>query len=261
MTGSLGPPIRVERRGPVAVVFLDRPQQLNALGSAVVGALDAVLEELEQDRHVAAVVIAGMGKAFCAGADITELRTLEGPQGFAEFVHRFTEAFARLQGLSIPSIAAVHGVAFGGGFELALSCDLRVADRDARFGVPEIKLGLLPAAGGTARLTRMLPPAVAKQLLMTGDPIDATEAHRHGLVNVISEPGGALESAAALAERLSALPGPALAAAKHLVDEGATMSLAAAVTMERQTVSMLYGTPESEEGIAAFLAKRPAKFR
>ena len=261
MSDTADPPVSAERRGAVAVTFLDRPTQLNALNTALVDALDAVLDEIEHGRDVAAIVIAGRGKAFCAGADIAELRTLDGSDGFARFVHRITDTFARLQAMAIPSIAAVHGVAFGGGFELALSCDLRVADRNARFGVPEIKLGLLPGAGGTARLTRMLPPAVTKQLLMTGDPMDATEAHRLGLVNILSEPGGALEAAVALAEQLSSLPGAALACAKRLVDQGASMSLASAITLERETVSMLYGTPDSEEGIAAFLEKRPAKFR
>jgi enoyl-CoA hydratase len=261
MSSGTSVPLTMERRGPVAVAFLDRPDQLNALNSAVIEALDALLDALECDPDVAAIVIAGRGRAFCAGADIDELRALEGRRGFAAFVQRITDTYARLQALSIPSIAAVHGLAFGGGFELALTCDLRVADRDARLGVPEIKLGLLPAAGGTARLTRMLPPAVAKQLLLTGEPIGALEAHRLGLVNTISEPGGALESAVALAERLSSLSASALAAAKRLVDDGASMPLTAAVTLERQTVSMLYATPDSEEGMAAFLEKRPARFR
>jgi enoyl-CoA hydratase len=253
--------LAVERRGPVAVAFLDRPSQLNALSSAVIDALDAMLDELERDLDVAALVVAGRGRAFCAGADITELRTLDGPPGFGRFVHRFTDAFARLQALPVPSIAAVHGVAFGAGFELALACDLRVADRDARLGVPEIKLGLLPAAGGTARLTRLLPAAVAKELLLTGEPIAAPDAHRLGLVNTLSEPGDALNAAMALAEQLASLPAPALAAAKRLVDDGALMPLGSAVTLERETVSMLYGTAEREEGIAAFVEKRPAKFR
>jgi enoyl-CoA hydratase len=261
MSSGTSVPLSMERRGPVAVAFLDRPDHLNALNSAVIDALDALLDALEREPDVAAIVIAGQGRAFCAGADIAELGALEGHNGFAAFVQRITDTYARLQALPIPSIAAVHGLAFGGGFELALACDLRVADRDAKLGVPEIKLGLLPAAGGTARLTRMLPPAVAKQLLLTGEPISALEAHRLGLVNTITEPGGALESAMALAERLSALSAPALAAAKRLVDDGATMSLAAAVALERQTVSLLYATPHSEEGLAAFLEKRPARFR
>jgi enoyl-CoA hydratase len=159
-----------------------------------------------------------------------------------------------------PSVAAIHGVALGGGLELALACDLRVAEDGARLGVPEIKLGVLPGAGGTARLPRLLPKAVAKQLLLSGEPLSAADAHRLGLVNEVVPAGTALDAALALASRLAALPPLALAAAKRLVDEGATLPLDAAVTFERETVSMLFGTADRVEGVRAFLDKRSPTF-
>jgi enoyl-CoA hydratase len=159
-----------------------------------------------------------------------------------------------------PSVAAMHGLALGGGFELALACDLRVADETARLGVPEIKLGLLPGATGTARLTRVLPSGIAKQLLLTGEPLTATQAAHFGLVNDVVAPRQALDAVVALAARLAALPLLALAAAKRLVDEGAFMPIDGAITLEREAVSMLFGTRDRAEGVRAFLEKRPPTF-
>ena len=163
--------IRVERRPDrVGVITLRRPDRLNALSSEVALALGEAVAVLGRDDVVGAIVIAGEGKAFCAGADIAELDTLDGPHDFARFVHRLTDVLDALAESPKPSVAALHGVAFGGGLELALACDLRIADDTARLGVPEIKLGLLPGAAGTARLPRLLPKAIVKQMLLTGAP-------------------------------------------------------------------------------------------
>jgi enoyl-CoA hydratase len=266
VSGASVDPLAVERAGGVVVATLSRPERLNALSTDLISALDGLLDELERAPRrgpgaAAVVVIAGAGRSFCAGADISELHGLDGPVGFSGHVKRMADVFARLQALPIPSIAAVHGTALGGGFELALACDLRIAEESARFGVPEIKLGLLPAAGGTARLSRMVPPSVAKQLLLTGDPISAGTAHTLGLVSEVVPDGGALEAALMAARRIAALSAPALAAAKRLVDQGSKMPLEAAVVLERETVSVLFGTAERVEGIAAFLEKRSPSFR
>ncbi len=253
--------LRVARRDRVAVLTLARPDRLNAIGSDIVAALAAALTELSVDDSVGALVITGEGRAFSAGADIAEFAAFESPHEFAAFIHRMTETYGELARLGKPSVAAVNGVALGGGFELALACDLRVAAAGARLGVPEIKLGLLPGAGGTARLTRMLPRAVTKQLLLTGEPLSAADAARLGLVNeVVDDAGAAVERAIALAAQLAALPELALAAAKRLVDEGAEMPLDAAVTFERETVSMLFASDDRAEGVAAFLEKRTPVF-
>jgi enoyl-CoA hydratase len=257
----MGDLVRLERGDDrVAVVTLDRPAQLNAIGTPTLAELGGVLDQLEGDEAVGTVVVAGEGKAFSAGADVAELDGLDGPRAFARFVQRFTDTYGRLARLPQPTIAAIHGAALGGGFELALACDLRVAAAGARLGVPEIRLGVLPAAGGTARLTKMLPPAVAKQLLMTGEPLTAADAHRLGLVNLVVPDDQVLVASRALAARLAAGPPRALAAAKRLVDDGASVPLEAAIVLERETVAGLFGTADRAEGTAAFLAKRPPSF-
>ena len=260
MTG--GPAVRVERPEPgVGLLVLDRPDQLNVFSSAMTEALADGVAELEDDGAIGAIVVAGEGRAFCAGADITELDTLEGPHAFSTFVGRLTAVFGALGSCPKPSVAALHGVALGAGCELALACDLRVADEKARLGVPEIKLGLLPGAAGTARLAKMLPSAIVKQMLMTGEPLDATAAHRIGLVNEVVAAGEGVEAAVALGARLASMPPLALAAAKRLVDRGALLPLDAAITLERETVSMLFATEDRVEGVGAFLAKRAPTFR
>jgi enoyl-CoA hydratase len=244
----------------VGVVTLNRPERLNALSSDLADALADAVGDLCADERVRAIVVAGAGRAFCAGADITELDTLDGPQGFSAFVTQLTDALRTLTRSPKPSVAAIHGLALGGGLELALACDLRVADESAKLGVPEIKLGLLPGAAGTARLTRLLPNGVAKQLLLTGEPLTAADAFRLGLVNEVVETGGAAAAAIAVAGRLAALAPMALAAGKRLVDEGAFMPIESAITLERETVSMLFGTSDRVEGVRAFLEKRAPTF-
>jgi enoyl-CoA hydratase len=253
--------IKTERHGRVAVLTLNRPGHLNAIGTPTITELAGILTGLEGDKDVGAVVITGEEKAFSAGADIGEFSAFQRPAEFADFIHRLTDTYAQLQALPLPSIAAINGVAFGGGLELALACDIRIAATHARLGVPEIKLGLLPGAGGTARLTRMLPPGMAKQLLLTGEPITAADAHRLGLVNEVVEDGSVLDRSLQLAKTMAALPAQALAAAKRLVDQGVDMPLAAAVTLEREIVSTLFATDDRAEGVAAFLEKRPARFQ
>jgi len=254
--------LRVERPGDsIAVVTLTRPDRLNAIGSDTLAALDAALAELDADDSVRAFVVAGEGRAFCAGADIDELAGLDGAAGFAGFVHTFTDVLDRLEQHPKPSVAAVDGAAFGGGLELALACDLRVASGGARLGVPEIRLGLLPGAGGTQRLPRLLPRGVALQMLLTGTPLGAADAHRLGLVNELSGDAPARVVAERLARELAAGPPLALHAAKRLVQRGAGLPLADAFDLERETVSELFATDDAHEGLAAFRAKRAPAFR
>ena len=254
------PALTVTAHDGVAVFTLDRPGRLNAIGSDTVELLDLAVDHVVSDVSVRAVVVTGAGRAFSAGADITELDRLAGPGDFARFVHSLTDSFGRLARLPQPTIAAVDGLALGGGFELALSCDLRIAGEGARFGVPEVRLGLLPAATGTQQLTRLLPAAIAKQLLMTGEPITAEEAWRWGLVNRVVPAGEALSAALELARSLGSGPPLALATAKRLVDEGRDLPFAHAVGLERDAVALLFDTDDRREGVAAFLAKRPPVF-
>jgi enoyl-CoA hydratase len=250
----------VERREHgVAVVTLRRPERRNALSAELVARLHAAIDELTADDTVRAFVVAGEGPAFCAGADIAELAAMDGPAAFASAVHRMVAAFDALAQSPKPSVAALHAGAFGGGLELALACDLRVAEEGVRLGVPEVNLGLVPAAAGTARLPRLVAPAVARRMILTGEPLTASVALGHGLVDHVVAPGGAGAAALALASRLAALPPLALAAAKRLLDTDATF--APAVDRERAEAATLFGTDDRAEGVAAFLAKRPPVFR
>ena len=186
---------------------------------------------------------------------------LDGAAGFARFVRTFTDVLDRLEQHPKPSVAAIDGAALGGGLELALACDLRVAADDARLGVPEIKLGLLPGAGGTQRLPRLLPRGIALQMLLTGAPLGAVDAHRLGLVNELSGDAPALAVAERLARELATGPPLAHGAAKHLVQRGAILPLTDAIDLERETVAELFATDDAAEGLAAFRAKRTPEFR
>jgi enoyl-CoA hydratase len=249
--------VRVDcRAGGVGVLTLSRPDQLNALSTAMAEQLEKGVAALAADPAIRVMVVAGEGKAFCAGADIAEFGALGSPAAFSAFLARLTRPLRLLADCPKPSVAALHGVALGGGLELALSCDLRVADEGTQLGLPEIKLGLLPGATGTARLPREVPAAVARHMLLTGEPMMATDAHRLGLMASVVPPGQALEAALALAGRLAVLSPPALSAAKQLLAAGPSLSLEEAVQQERRSVADLFGTEEARQGIAAFLERR-----
>jgi enoyl-CoA hydratase len=250
-----------EARGAVALITLRRPEQLNALNAELVSGLRDQIDRIAADEALRSVVVTGAGKAFSAGADIKEFGALAGPSEFRDFIQHLERTLRSLELLPKPSIAAVNGAALGGGLELAAACDLRIADPRARFGVPEIKLGLLPGAGGTQRLPRLLQRGVAKQMLLTGDPLNAHEALRVGLVNEVSDEGGSLDRAVELAIALADRAPLAAAAAKQLVDHGTGLPLDAALALERETVSMLFDTEDRIEGVAAFVERRQPKFR
>jgi enoyl-CoA hydratase/carnithine racemase len=257
-----GPLVTAEvRPDGVGIVTLARPDRLNSISTTVADGIAEVAASFASDDAVRAIVVRGEGKAFCAGADIAEFAMLDSPAAFAGFLARLTDSLDALASCPKPSVAALHGVALGGGLELALACDLRVAEEGTRLGVPEIKLGLLPGAAGTVRLPRLVPAPVARRMLLTGEPLLADEALALGLVAEVAPVGGALSAAVSLASRLAALPPLALAAAKRLLAAGVGLPESAAVDLERQTVSMLFGTADRAEGVAAFLDKRPPTFR
>lgn len=253
--------LRVELLDNIALLTLDRPERLNAVGSGTVERLTQALNDLRDNDDVRALIVTGAGRAFSAGADLGEIESFTTPGQFRAFVGRLTDAYALLEDFPKPSVAAVHGFAFGGGLELALACDLRVAERCTRLGLPEMKLGVLPGAGGTQRLPRLLPPAIAKQMILTGEPIDAERAWQLGLVNELAESGEVLNVAKALAGTLTAGAPLALAAGKRLVDYGLGMDLEAAIAYERETVSVLFSTEDRAEGLKAFRERRPGEFR
>ena len=248
------------RAGGVGVLTLARPDRLNSISTAVAEALSKHVSEFASDDSVRAIVVNGEGQAFSAGADIAEFSALDSPAAFGEFIGLLAASLDELAGCSKPSVAALHGVALGGGLELALACDIRVAEEGTRLGVPEIKLGLLPGAAGTVRLPRMVPPPVARRMLLTGEPIPAEEAVGYGLVAEVVPAGAGLDSAIAMAAKLAELPPLALAACKRLLGAGLGLPEATAIELERQTVSMLFGSEDRLEGLSAFLEKRAPTF-
>src|SRR5271165_1796017 len=254
------PALLGETCGQVALLTLNRPDRLNAIGRDVLGPLAAAVTETAADERVRALVIAGAGRAFCAGADLGEIEALPDARAFRGFIATMTEVYQLIADCPKPSVAALHGAAFGGGLELALACDLRVAETGTKLGVPEMKLGVLPGAGGTQRLPRLVPAGIAKQMILTGEPITAARAHALGLVNELAGPGEAIAAALGLAGQLAAGAPLALAAGKRLVDRGLGMDLGAAISYEGESVAMLFGTADRAVGLEAFRARRPPAF-
>lgn len=253
-------PVLLERRAAVALVTLNRPDVLNALNRALLLALRDTIRGLVGDAGVRAVVVTGAGRAFAAGADIAEMgrmSPLEGEQ-FSRLGH---EAFAAFEALAVPTIAAVNGFALGGGCELACACDWIYAARRARFGQPEVNLGLLPGFGGTSRLVRRVGVGWAKELVLTGEPIGTEIGERIGLVNRTFEDPEALLAAALAAGETIARKGPvAVALAKRVVQEGQDADVRTAHALESAAFGSVFASFDRAEGMAAFLEKRPPRF-
>jgi enoyl-CoA hydratase len=247
--------------GGIALLRLDRESRLNAINPAMVKDLAEALDRIEADESVRAVVLTGTGRAFCAGADISALDQLDSADRVLEFLEGIQRVLNRLEDLRRPTIAAMNGLAFGGGCEIAISCDLRILAEGAAIGVPEIKIGVLPGAGGTQRLARLLPPAVAKQMIYFGEPLSAEDALRHGLVNRVVPDGEVVSTAREWALRLTELPPLALRSAKLLVHGAGLHGLETGIQAERQAVAFLFSTEDRREGMRAFLEKRRPTFR
>ena len=250
-----------EKVDGIGTVTINRPDSLNALNSEVYTELTQLFEEIESDDDVQVVILTGSGeKAFVAGSDVVEMA----PQNSIEirsFVEKARRASDRIYTLGKPVIAAINGYALGGGCELAMCCDLRIASENARFGQPEINVGVIPGAGGTQRLSRLIGMTRAKELLYTGDMIDADTALNMGLVNKIVPLDSLMTEANALAKKLLTKSGRILALAKTAVTSGASMSLADALDYEAQCFSLCFATEDQKEGMKAFMEKRTAEFK
>jgi len=247
----------VETRGRVGLIRLNRPQALNALNSAVMRELAHAIDVFEANDDIGCMVITGSDKAFAAGADIKEMANKE----FTEvFLGDFTANWHRVADARKPVIAAVAGFALGGGCELALQCDLIIAADNAKFGQPEIKLGIIPGIGGTQRLTHAIGKAKAMDLILTGRMMDAQEAERSGLVARIVPLQSLIEEAVKVAATIASMSLPAVVAAKEAVNRAFETSLAEGVRFERRVFHSLFATHDRKEGMAAFVEKRPAKF-
>jgi enoyl-CoA hydratase len=245
----------------VALVKMNRPP-VNPLNIKLYLELYDLLCEIEKDESVAAIVITGAGeKAFAAGLDVKDVanKTVAEILDFQNSVPK--KCLEKLTAISKPTIAAVFGLALGGGSEIALCCDLRIASTDAIFGLPEINLGIMPGSGATQRLTRLVGTSKAKELMFTGDTVTADEALRIGLVNKVVPREKLMDEAMALANKLAAKPKVALALIKQCVDNGVNMDLASGLALERNSFVIAYASDDGREGVSAFIEKRKPTFK
>jgi enoyl-CoA hydratase len=250
--------IIVERRGRVGFIQLNRPQALNALNSPLFAELGYAVDEFELDDNIGCMLIAGSEKAFAAGADIKEMVS----QSFSDVtMHEFTANWHRVARARKPVVAAVAGYALGGGCELAMLCDIIIAADNAKFGQPEIKLGVIPGIGGTQRLTRAVGKAKAMDLILTGRMMDADEAERSGLVARVVPLANLMEEAMKVAETIAAMSLPSLMAAKEAINRAFEVTLAEGVLFERRVFHSLFATQDQREGMTAFVEKRAPRFK
>ena len=249
--------ILVERDERVGIITLNRPKALNALNSQVMREVTTAAAEFDNDRGIGAIIITGSAKAFAAGADIKEMSHL----AFSDvFDDDFFAPWAKLAAVRTPTIAAVAGHALGGGCELAMMCDLLIAADTAKFGQPEIKLGVLPGMGGSQRLTRAIGKAKAMDLILTGRTIDAAEAERSGLVSRVVPADDLLTEAKAVATTISQMSRSASRMAKEAVNRAFESTLAEGLLYERRLFHSAFATDDQSEGMAAFIEKRPPNF-
>jgi enoyl-CoA hydratase len=243
----------------IATITVNRPDKLNALNDALMDELRTAIAEARRRRDVGAVLLTGAGRAFVAGADIAELADQRAIEGKAR-AERGQRVFRRFETSPKPTLAAVNGFALGGGCELAMACHMRIASEAAKFGQPEVKLGIVPGYGGSQRLPRIVGKGRALQLLLTGEMIDAAEAYRIGLVNRVVPAAELISAARALLTTILAQGPLAVAHCIEAVDRGLDMGLDDAIALEASYFGMLSATRDKEEGMRAFLEKRPATF-
>jgi enoyl-CoA hydratase len=249
--------ILVETHGRVGVIRLNRPEALNALNTELAGEVAAALSVFDADAGIGCIVITGSDKAFAAGADIKEMAE----KSFMDaFLGDFAAGWDSTARVRKPVIAAVSGFALGGGCELAMQCDFIVAADNAKFGQPEIKLGIIPGIGGTQRLTRAVGKAKAMDMILTGRMMDAAEAERAGLVARIVPLASLMDETMKIAETIAAMSLPSLMMAKETVNQAFEIPLADGIRFERRVFHSLFATADQKEGMAAFVAKRPAQF-
>jgi enoyl-CoA hydratase len=249
--------VRTEAEPPIGIVVINRPKVLNALNPQTVAEIVEALEAFDRDPAIRCMVLTGGDRVFAAGADIAEM-VEKNP--IAVLSDGSMERWARIRSLKKPVIAAVSGYALGGGCELVLMCDLVVASESAQFGQPEVKIGIIPGAGGTQRWARSAGKARAMEAMLIGDPIRAADAERMGLVNRVVPDGACLDEAKRLARKIAERPPLAVRAAKEAVNQALELSLSAGLDHERQLFALLFASEDKREGMRAFLEKRPARF-
>ena len=250
--------VKLERRDHVGIVTIDRPEALNALNSQVLSDLDAVLDQVEADEAVYVVILTGAGRSFVAGADIGEMKGFTSADGRKFGVHGGS-VFLKLENLSKPVIAAVNGFALGGGCELAMACDIRLASEKAKFGQPEVGLGITPGLGGTQRLPRIVGMSKAMELILTARVIKAQEAKEIGLVSAVYPPEELMDRAMELAGAICANAQIAVRESKRCIRMGMQTDIHTGCAFEAEAFGVTCGTADKDEGMGAFLEKRAEK--
>ncbi|MBU7013409.1 MAG: enoyl-CoA hydratase/isomerase family protein [Theionarchaea archaeon] len=252
--------ILVEKKGPIGVITVNRPDKLNALNTEVVSEIRSGFEILDTDSEVRVVVITGKGdKAFIAGADISEMQNIRPLEAMA-FAQHGQATLRAMEKSDKVVIAAINGYALGGGLELAMACDFRIASDTAKVGQPEIKIGVIPGWGGTQRLARLVGKTKAKELVLTGKMMSAEEAERIGLLTMVVPLDTLMETVMKVAHSLAELGKFSLGAAKHAIDDGCEVDFEKAQEIERQFFALCFAHPDQKEGMTAFLEKRTPRF-
>ena len=252
--------LRYEKQENIGILTINRPEALNALNSTVIGDLEQAITEVEKDAELGALIITGEGRSFVAGADIGEQLPLD-VAGGRKWGQRGSALMRRIEKLEIPTIAAVNGFALGGGCELALSCDIILASEKAKFGQPEVGLGITPGFSGTQRLPRRVGVAKAKELIFSGKMIKADEAEKIGLVNAVFAPEALMDGALEMAKSFTKNAPIAVKYAKACIDRGMQMDIDDGIAIENELFAMCFATADQKEGMGAFLEKRPANFQ
>lgn len=253
--------ILLDSKEGIATITFNRPKALNALNRALLGELSDALDDIAGDEEIRVLILTGAGdKAFVAGADISELATFDALQGKV-FARQGQQVFAKLQELSIPVIAAVNGFALGGGSEIALACDFIYASENAKFGLPEITLGLIPGFGGTQRLPRLIGPNRAKEMIYTGKMISAAEAQSIGMVNRVLPAEGLMDAVMETAKAIAAKGKVSLRAAKGAINTGLNADLDTGCRIECDAFALCMASEDAKEGTKAFLEKRKPEFK
>jgi len=251
--------MKVEIKDDIALVTINREKALNALNAELISEFQQFLHQHWLEHDFRCMVVTGAGKAFIAGADIVELSKLDVP-GAVNTAWIGQYLMKSIENFPCPVIAAINGFALGGGCELAMACDIRLASEKAKMGQPEINLGIIPGYGGTQRLARLVGRGKAKELILTGDMISAAEAHRIGLVDEVYAPDELMDKAMEMAKKIAGKSGPTVEAAKEAINRGLDVNLSAGVDFEKTHFGNVFANKDAAEGLKAFLDKRPPKF-
>lgn len=249
----------IEKKDYIAILSFNKPKVLNALDSEVLNELNSAIEYIEDDEDIYVAIITGIGKAFVAGADISEMKDMNAEQG-RQFGSLGSKVFRKIELMKKPVIAAINGFALGGGCELSMCCDIRIASSNAKFGQPEVSLGIIPGFAGTQRLSRIVGMAKAKELIFTGNIIKAEEAYDIGLVNKVVESDSLMEEAMKMATKIVSNGQIAVKYSKIAINRGYEVDFEAGNEIETSLFGLSFATNDQKEGMAAFLERRKAKF-